>query len=590
MAPDQMVTSLPRLLQSVARESPHGAAWGERGPDGSWTFLTWQEAWREVRHRATALRRLGLARADRLAILAPTCRAWQVAEMAGLLAGAVIVGLEPHAPEDQLAFVLDHAEVNALIVDSPPSLAKVPHALRDRLKFVVSLNDTAGDAAANLVSWRDMPAAVEDEEWRDRFPAGEDPAAFLYTAGTTGTPKGILYSHAQILAGCWAIRWALPELRESDSTSCWLPMAHLFQRMINLVAMSRGMKTIFVEDPREILACIQQTRPSVFVGVPRFFEKLQEGIQQHLVRQTGWRKRLLSLALAVGAKRAGLVAEGRKVPWTLRLSHACLDRIILSKIRRVMGGEIKLMISGSAPIAPWLLKFLHSLGWLVLEAYGLSENTVPIAANRSDAYRFGSVGKPLPPNEVRLAEDGEILVRGPGLFEGYYKEERNTDLFTEDGFYRTGDYGRLDADGFLFLLGRKAEIIKTSTGRRISPARVEAVYRRCPHLDQVVVFGDGRKHLVALVTLNPAHPADHDLIDRELEVLGRELAAHERIRAFAILPNPLSIAEGELTPTLKLRRRRIAERHAERIEQLYQQLDRHPHDREPVGGVAEGGR
>jgi long-chain acyl-CoA synthetase len=606
-----MATIIPQLLQQAAQARPQAAGCCQRDPGGSWAPTSWLELWQDVRRRARAFRRLGLARGDRLAILAPTCRAWQVAEMAGLLAGGVILGIEPHAPAELVAFVLDHAGASGLVVDGPRSLANVPAAVRARLKFVVQL-EAGGTAADGAVSWQEMILPEEGDGDPEGLPAEGDPAVLLYTAGTTGTPKGILYSHAQILAGCRAIQAAFPQLREGDSTLCWLPMAHMFQRMLNLVAINQAVTTYFVEDPRQIMACIREASPSLFVAVPRFYEKLHEGIRQRLAEQPRWRRWLIDRALAAGAARGRALRAGRKVPPGLRLRHAILDRLVLRKLRAVMGGKNKLLITGSAPTATWLLEFLHSIGLLVLEGYALSENTLPIAANRPDAFRFGSVGKPLPENQVRFAEDGEILVKGPGLFTGYYREERGPQLFTADGYYRTGDYGRLDEDGFLYLLGRKSEIIKTSTGRRISPARIEAVYRQSPYLDQAVVFGDGRKHLVALVTLNPATladflrqanltglsgeelaqaPAVRDLIRREMDRLGRGLAPHEQVRDFAILPRPLDVARGELTPTLKLRRAQIAAGHAALLESLYQGP---PPDRPaapgPVHDRAEAGR
>ena len=308
MPSDQTAKSIPHLLATAAQKRPHAVAYCQRTAEGRWLPITWSELWREVRQRAKAFRRLGLGAGDRLAILARTCPAWQIAEMAGLLAGAAIVGIEPHAPEDQIAFILDRAKVNALVVDSAANLAKVPHALRARLKFVVPLDDGVEAGAPNLVSWRDMTAGVEGGDWDEDFPSADNPAALLFTAGTTGTPKGILYTHAQILAGCRAIHATFSELGEDDSTLCWLPMAHLFQRMINLAAMSCGMKIFFVEDPRDILPRIQETRPSVFVAVPRFFEKLHEGIQQRLAKQSEWHKWLIDAALAAGAEYARCTA------------------------------------------------------------------------------------------------------------------------------------------------------------------------------------------------------------------------------------------------------------------------------------------
>jgi long-chain acyl-CoA synthetase len=528
------------------------------------------------------MQQLGLKAGDRLAILARTCPEWQAAEMAGLLVGGVIVGVDPHSSVDLVAHIFERARIKALVVDGPTSLVKIPRDLLGQLKFVVSMQDPGmAGAGTRVVHWSALQTRAKPNSVGNHFPAANDAAALIYTAGTTGAPKGILFTHAQIVSGCRAIRDAFPQLGQGDSTLCWLPMAHLFQRMMNLVAMTCGVTTYFVEDPHQIMACIQETRPTVLVAVPRFYEKLCEGIQERLAAQTGWQKRLLDWTLAAGRKRSRALAARGSVPWSLQVWHMLLDRLVGTRIRTVLGGNIKFMITGSAPIAPWLLEYMDSIGFLVLEAYGISENTVPIAANRLDGYRFGSVGKPLSENQLHFAKDGEILVKGPGLFHGYENDERGAGVFTADGFYPTGDYGRLDSDGFLILEGRKEDIIKTSTGRRISPARVEAVYRRCPHVDQVVVFGNGRQHLTALVTpridgagpSREAKPEIRELIHHEMEAIGDELASYERVRAFAVLPRALTIADGEITPTLKLCRARIASNHASVIEGLYEAQD-----------------
>jgi long-chain acyl-CoA synthetase len=371
---------------------------------------------------------------------------------------------------------------------------------------------------------------------------GDDPATIIYTAGTTGASKGIEYTHAQVLIAVRAIADLYPELSPGEPTLCWLPMAHQYQRMMNLVALSRGMVTYFVEDPREILNYLPDVEPTLFLAVPRLLEKLQDCMTADPDAFRGW------------------------------------------------GRKNKVLITGSAPTPPRRLEFFHALGVVIYEGYAMSENTVPLSASTLRGWRLGSVGKPVPPNEIRLADDGEILVRGPGVFRGYYREAGPSDRFTADGFYRTGDVGRFDDDGFLYLTGRKAEIIKTSTGRRIAPTRVEEVYRQSPYLDHVVVFGNDRTHLVALITLKPdavaqaltaaalpvpapagmaALPFVRELVGRELETWGQALAPHERARAFAILPAPLSVADGELTPTMKLRRAAIAARHAALVERLY---------------------
>jgi long-chain acyl-CoA synthetase len=607
MEVDPVAATIPQVLRQAAQRRPRAVACRHRTPDGAWVATTWGQLWQEVQRLAAGFSARGIGRGDRLAILARTCREWHLAEMAALLAGAAVVGIEAHSTPEQIAFLLEDSGASALVLDGPQTLARVSPQLHGAFKFIGAIDPVpAGQRPPNLVPWPNL-AAPPGAEPASTEPGPHDLATLLYTAGTTGKPKGIEYDHAQILAGCRAILDAFPEFVEGQKALCWLPMAHLFQRMMNVVGVSCGWTTYFVEDPRQVLECLRTVEPSVLTAVPRFYEKLHEEIRERLGRLTGWRRRLVPAALAAGDEKARHERAGRPVPWGLRLKHALLDRLVVRQARRVVGRDMKVLITGSAPLAPWLLEFFHSVGLLVLEAYGLSENTVPMAVNRFAAYRFGSVGRPLPANEVRFAEDGEILVKSSGLFRGYFKESPGHGPFTADGFYPTGDQGRLDEDGFLYLVGRKSEILKTSTGRRISPVRVEAAYRRSPYLDHVVVFGEGRKHLVALVTFNPATvaralaemglsapgpeemarlPAVQELVRREMQTAGEALSPHEQVRAFAVLSAPLSVVAGELTPTLKLRRDRIAARHADLLEQLY-------HDSSPftlAAGAATGGQ
>jgi long-chain acyl-CoA synthetase len=587
--------SIPELLARLAGAHPERVASHHRAGAGGWVPTRLAELHAEVRRIADGLRQVGLERGDRLAILSPTRREWQVAEIAGLAAGAVVVGIDAHAPAHQAAWVLGHAGATGLVVDSPERLATLPALTVKRLRAVVVLPGPSAEARpSGTVGWDELLAAGLGGSGTDAWlPSEDDPATLIYTSGTTGTPRGIPYAHRHLLAACRAI---IAEFRGLDepghSVACWLPMAPLFQRMMNLVALAAGIPTYFVEDPREILGALREIRPTLFVGVPHFYEKLEGGIRQHVAAQPPWRRRLVDAAQRVGAEVARRTREGEPLsPW-LRLRHRVADRLVLRRIRDVMGGRIRWMISGSAPAPRWLLESLHAVGLLVLEAYGLTESTVPIAANRPDSYRFGSVGKAFAMNEIRLAEDGELLVRGPGVFGGYEGDRPGppAGAFTDGGYYRTGDCARLDEDGFLFLVGRKTEIIKTSTGRRVSPAQVEAVYRQSPLVDEIVVVGDARKHLAALVTLDVAAvegelrragiaaPSRGDLaaradvkalVARSLQACDAQLPGPDRIRAFAILPEPLSMADEELTTSLKLRRQRIEARHAPLIDALY---------------------
>lgn len=555
--------TIPLLLAGRAGGTPDAVACYHRGPHGVWVPSAWRELAADVRRTAASLRAAGVRKGDRVAVTGRTGREWWLTELAILSAGAVVVGIDPHAPREQAAFVLGHAGARFLVADTQQNLERIPAEARGGLAAVAVWGGAAGRGDAPAWETPDRYEVPGPTVGSAEEPSGADTATLVYTAGTTGTSKGIAYTHRHLLAACRAVTGTYPQLRAGDTTVCWLPMAHLFQRMLNLWAVAAGMTTYFVDDPRSVADSLRSVRPSFFAAVPRFYEKFAQNLRSHPDPA--------------------------------------------SAARDSTGGNVKFMLTGTAPLPRWVGEFLHSAGLLVLEAYGVTEDTIPLAANRVDACRFGSVGRPCAGNELRLdPADGEVLVRGEGVFDGYYKEEvRPPHLFTADGFYRTGDLGAWDADGFLYLVGRKAEVIKTSTGRRVSPARVEAVYAQSPYIDHVVVFGHGRAELVALVTLKAdaaeaalrADPtasgtgradAVRELIRGELHRLGRALPAFERVRRFDVLPEPLSVETGELTPTLKLYRGVIAARHAARIEGLYRDGPHPPSGRRKVHRPAAG--
>lgn len=579
------------LLQSRVAATPNAVACCQRTKPGVWEPTTWSSLWNQVQNVATALHGMSLGKGDRVAILARTSIEWQISELASLLVGAVVVGVDSHASPEQIEHVLRHSDACCLVADD--AMSKVSPSLLGDLRHVVSLDETAQPPDhSNHYTWDAISSATPFAGDSEFPPVGpDDPATLLYTSGTTGSPKAIEYTNGQLLVASRAIGRALPEIIPGDSTLCWLPMAHLFQRMMNLLAIDRGIITHFLEDPRDIMTCIGEVNPSLFVAVPRFYEKLHNGLLETISNSGKLAKPIVKLALNAGFRHAKLERSGERTESWFRPYHAILDALVLRKLRAVMGTNIKVMITGSAPTPPRILEFFHGIGLLILEAYGLSENTVPMASNLSSCYRFGSVGKPFPENEIQFAEDREILVRGPGVFSGYYGEEHATDLFTADRFYRSGDFGHMDEDGFLYLGGRKSEIIKTSTGRKISPTQIEAAYCQSPCIDQMVVVGDGRPYLVGLVVVdrnvierrfvgaNP-HLGGHgdrpldgseliDLVGREIESFGQQLAPHERVLKLVILEEPFSVASGEVTPSQKIRRCRIAKARETLIDQLY---------------------
>jgi long-chain acyl-CoA synthetase len=586
------------LLARRARSTPRLVATRHETADGQWMPTTYAELWREVSQARDALAAQGIRPGDRVAILAPACRLWQVAEFAAQAARAVVVGIEPHAPPAMVHDLLGKAQARVLFVNTPRRLDDLPRSTLSRLDQVVVFEPVRNAHHSPLtahhppltvwnelcdLSHRHSPKSTCSEEAL----SGDDLATVFHTSGTTGRPTRIAYAHRQIMFACRAIVDLFGEIEPGDRLISWLPMAPLFQRMMNLVAFANGAEVFFVDDPRRVVEVAGRIGPAVFIGVPRIYEKLHAAMQDRLAALPGWRRHLAVAALRTAGEYGRRLRNGSTVPISLRAQRAGADRFVLRKLRRVMGQKLKFMVTGSAPAAPWLVEFFHDVGMPLLDAYGLSENAVPIAANRRGAWRVGSVGKPLKANELRIEPDGEIVVRSPGVYQGGGEQDR----FTTDGFLRTGDLGSLDAEGYLYLRGRKSEIIKTSNGRRIAPGMVEAAYGRSPFLEHVVVVGDGRSHLVGLVTLcvpavrrwlaerrhgiRPEEFADREdiqaLVAQEIEFHGAELAACERIARFAILRHGLSVSEGELTQGFKVRRGRVIERYADVIDGLYRE-------------------
>lgn len=533
---------IPQLLAERARASPETPAAYFRGADGDWQSCNWREFHARVARAAHGLRALGFHNGDRLAIQLGVCLEWELLRQAALAAGGVVVGIDPGAAPDQVAHMLHVARPAGVAAGDVSNLNRLcllgPSSIRlgvtlGELKPEERVDFAGGGLSAASLRWLDR----QPSEPRLSLPTPDAPATIIFTSGSTSVPKGIQFSHRQIMAACEAISQTYPELEEGDTCVCWLPLAHLYQRMVNLLSIARGMATYFVADPESLIDQLPQIQPSFFVGVPRVFEKIAADVRSEPQKSQRWR------------------------------------------------GRLKYAVTGSAPIAPEVLEFLAQHDVLTLEAYGTTENVIPIAASRKHARRFGSVGRPLPQNDLRFAPDGEILVKGPGVFHGYVGDP-SRDRFTDDGYYATGDFGYLDEDGFLFLTGRKSDIIKTSTGRKIAPAKIEAVYSRAPLVGHVVVFGNGRPRLVALVTINDRRWQDQNTSGRtngsddyvekvrtavatQFAALEQSLSSYERISNFAVLDRPFSVRLGEVTPTLKIRRERIEQLHAETIETLY---------------------
>ncbi|MBI5256436.1 MAG: AMP-binding protein [Burkholderiales bacterium] len=566
------------MLAERAAATPMALAFqAEATPGGGWHPVRWQDFADRVQRLARGLAAAGLRHGDRLALIAPNSLEWELLQHAALSLGAVVVGLDAHDLPERLATMCGIADVVAYATTNPALLARVDPERLASARFLLDLGtavDGALPATPPRFTWASMDELATTASPPTSSPAADDIATIIFTSGTTGTPKGIPFSHRQVCLTTEAICEVFSFVPPDGRLLCWLPLSNLLQRMINFAALRRGATTYVLGDPRRVMEVVAGVEPDVFVGVPRFFEKLHEGIGAGIAAQPALPRLIAGWAWATGRRASALRLEGRALPPWLALAHAVADRWVLARMRRMMGRRLRCMVTGSAPTPPHLLQEFHALGWLVLEAYGLSENVLPMAMNRLDDFRFGTVGRPLPGNDIVVGEDGAIKVRGPGVFTGYLGD--NTNPLDAQGYYTTGDLGRFDADGYLSLAGRSNELIKTSTGRRISPLGAEAQLRRVAGIDQVVVVGAGRKCLVALCTLQPGLQDSVDGRTRLVNALRErlaELGEHERPSGIALLSRPFTIEDGELTTNLKLRRSAIEARHAGLIEELYRAVD-----------------
>lgn len=569
---DESVQTLPQRLHARAAASPDEIAYLHR-PDGrEWTSITWRELARRVDTLAGHFTRLGLRAGDRVAIMLPTSPEWEYCQFAALAVGAAVVGIDAHDAPRNLRHILDLTQPRLVITSTGEALQALGRLWRaPDIAITRDAPESAGSAPA-----LGQLLAAHDGSATGTPPRPEDTATIVFTSGSTGQPRGIAYSHRQITQACDAILVRFPSLQRDAHLVCWLPLSNLFQRMINFCALTCGARSYFVDDPSHVVRLLPQIQPTFFIGVPRFFEKLHAGILGEIGKRPAPVRALIHAAWTVGCRVADAQRGGRR-PAVVWRALQPLATPVLRRLRSVMGHELQFMVSGSAPMPRWLLERLHGLGWLILEAYGISENVIPVAANTPERYRFGSVGQALPENELRVADDTELLIRGAGVFAGYYRESADTAPLSPAGFLHTGDYARIDVDGYVWLEGRKSEVFKTSTGRRVAPAPIEAALKQIDYVDHAVIVGRDRPYPVAILALDPSHPIASDAtsaaaaatIAADVGTACEAFSDYQRPGAVILSRQPFTVAAGELTANLKIRRKPIEERFRAQIEEAY---------------------
>jgi long-chain acyl-CoA synthetase len=557
-----------------------------------WATRSFDEVLEIVQALSLGLIGLGVEKGDKVSILGNTRPEWTYFDFAALSAGAVVVPIYQTNSPEECQYVLENSDAKVVVVEDDEQMAKI-REIRSRLpllEHVVRMTGSSDDA----ISLEDLSArgaggdaAAWEARWRSVSP--EDVCTFIYTSGTTGPPKGCIISHGNYRAMLDMVN-ETSVIEEEDLTYLYLPLAHSFALLIQLGSFDLGATIAYWErDPLKILPNLAELKPTYFPSVPRIFEKIYTAATSGMEKEGGLKKAIFNWSIEVGKKMRAAERAGRKPGFGLRKQYEFADKQVLSKIRGLFGGNLRLAVSGAAPISPDILSFFDAAGVLVLEGWGMTETSTAATVSRPDDFKVGTIGKPFPGCEIKIAEDGEILVKGPNVFQGYYKNEEATRETIVDGWLHTGDIGEIDPDGFIKITGRKKDIIITAGGKNITPANLENEIKQHPLVSQCVVVGDRKPYLVALVTLDPedvvAYAKEHGLpedpaelarsadvrkaIEDHVAKINEKFARVEQVKKIAILPRDLSQESGELTPTLKVKRAVVASKHEHEIEQLY---------------------
>jgi long-chain acyl-CoA synthetase len=566
--------------------------------------LSSKELFERVRDLALGLSALGVARGDRVAIVSESRPEWIFSDLAVLSIGAVLVPIYPTLSAAQGRYILQDCGAKAVIVSTSEQLGKI-REVRPQLPALQSvvLIDAGGDAAGDgVVSFEELGRGGHDrmvagwgiaKDFRDaaREVGPDDLATIIYTSGTTGEPKGVMLTHANLVSNMYAGAEAL-DVGHEDVAVSFLPLSHAFERMVSYIYLFRGVTIVFAESLETIARDVAAVRPTLFTGVPRVYEKIHARIFEKARSGSAVKRRLFEWAAGVAARRGRAQLSGQPIGPGLSAQVALADKLVFSKIRAGVGGRLRYLVSGSAPLPVPIAEFFFGVGLPIIEGYGLTETAPILTVNPPAAPRAGTVGKVVRGVDVRIADDGEILARGPNIMTGYYNKPEATAEVIKDGWLHTGDIGALDADGYVSITDRKKDLLVTSGGKKIAPQPLESALKQDPLVAEAVLLGDRRRYAVALIVPDFAalerrltelgrdlaprpelvrRPDVVALYQEVVDALNRHLAQYERVKRFSLLPRELSIEGGELTPTLKIRRRVIEEKWRDEIEALYQE-------------------
>ncbi|QDI92052.1 long-chain fatty acid--CoA ligase [Salicibibacter halophilus] len=571
--------------------------------NGSYTSMTYQGFWDHIKNTAFGLASIGVKPDDKVAILANSNPKWAISDFAIASLGAVSVPIYPTLPSNQVSYVLDNGDCTVAIVENDEQLQKVKDGETETQHTVVmdDANVTLGNKVSSFDALEEKGARKPLENWEDRWKEiPEDQLmTIIHTSGTTGPPKGVMLSHENFLSNMKAIQFWLIELKAEDVHLSYLPVSHVFERMAgHYMPLFAGTTIAYAESIDTIQENMQEVKPTIMTSVPRLFEKVYAKVVEQIESGSPVKQKIFRWALGVGEQRYDYYMNtpvqelllNNQMPKKLQRNLALADRLVYQKIKERLGGRMRGMVTGGGTLNPEIAKFFWSLDIPILEGYGLTETSPVVTTNPMSRAKVGTTGKPIPNVKVRIASDGEVLVKGPNVMQGYYKNKEATDKDIVDGWFHTGDIGALDEEGYLKIVDRKKRILVLSTGKNVAPAPIESVINESRYIEFAAVIGDGRKYVTALVTpdmenLVPwakdqgiqtesreelcARDDVQKLLKDEVARLTETAADYETPKKVVVIGEEWTVEGGELTPKLSLRMKNIEEKYSKSIEEAY---------------------
>jgi long-chain acyl-CoA synthetase len=592
-----MIKTLSELLLNTLKEYPKDDLMLYK-KEGAYVPLSAREFGDKVRALSLGLRELGLGPGDKLVILSENRPEWVMTDFATLCRGALTVPIYTTLVQEQVRYIIEDSDAK-IVVYSGPELGYKIEAVKDRLvkvKHFISFSSEAPEGVLTLERVLELgrradaadPGLFEREALLVK---PDDEASLIYTSGTTGVPKGVILTHGNFVSNLTAVSTII-QFSHRDTVLSFLPLSHVLERLVTFTYLFKGCSIAYAESVETVAQNLLEIKPHIMVSVPRVFEKIYAKVMDNVLSSSGLKRKIFFWAIKVGKTWGALKVSGRDIPAPLRFKRNLAHKLVFAKIIARTGGRVRFFVSGGAPLSKDIAEFFYAIGLVILEGYGLTETAPALSINTFEAIRFGSVGKPIPDVEIRIAPDGEILAKGPNIMKGYYKKEAETREVFEDGWFKTGDIGHIDGDGFLVITDRKKDIIVTSGGKNVAPQPIENLLKTIPYVSTAVVIGDRKRFVAALIVPNFEKLEEYarnvgiafkdrwelvrneqvvNFIKAEVDRATPGLATYEKIKRIALLEREFEIEKDEITPSLKIKRNIIEDRYRDLIDDLYRE-------------------